>query len=42
MFLFFNCYQIPQRNCKFKRLAGEIHDNNIREKFYLTNTCKCM
>ena len=48
MFKFFDCYQIPQLNCKFKRLvvspqrmivAGENHANNFKEKFFYTNKC---
>ena len=48
MFLFSSCYQIPQLYCKFKILAvsawlaGEIHTNNFRDRFFHTNKCKCM
>ena len=43
----FNCYQIPQFNCKFKKLAvspqpmtGENHAFNCRNNFFHTNKCK--
>ena len=51
MFPFFNCYEIPQLKCKFKRLSISPQRMAwivkimliIEEKsFFHTNKCKCM
>ena len=44
---FFNYYQIPLFNCKFKRLASERDlavenlANNYKKKFFDINKCVC-